>query len=75
MKLRDLKHERTKNVIELGAELVKSQVRLDGLRFDLVQGKVKNIREIRALRRMIAQLRTLMGEVAGIAPTVPGQKT
>jgi len=71
MKLRDLKHERTKNAIELGAELVKSQARLDGLRFDLAQGKVRNIREIRALRRTIAQLRTLMGEASQSASATP----
>lgn len=62
MKSKDLKQERMKNAPELANELVKSQARLEELRFDLVQGKVKNIREIRSLRRTIAQLRSLMNE-------------
>lgn len=73
MKPRELKSERAKHTHELGIELVKHQARLDGLRFELAQGKVKNIREIRSLRRTIAQLRTLIGEAGAPAPSAPEQ--
>ena len=57
MKTKEL---REKSESELKALLSKSRERLRQLRFDLVSGKVKNIREIRLIRRDIARMLTIL---------------
>lgn len=47
---------------ELFRLLKEKQERLRQLRFDLPGGKVKNVREIRATRRDLARLLTLMAQ-------------
>lgn len=59
MKRKELQTHKAKSVAELEKEIREARARLRALREDLVQGKVKNIREIRAVRRTIAQLLTI----------------
>ncbi len=47
---------------ELKSLLTQKQERLRVLRFDLSFGKVKNVREIRATRKIIAQIQTILKE-------------
>ena len=42
--------------------LVDSRERLRSLKFDLASGKVKNVREIRELKKTIARILTLLTE-------------
>lgn len=43
-------------------EIRELEARKETLQFDLAAGKVKNIREIRDVKRSIAQLKTLLSE-------------
>ena len=60
MKKKVLQEHRNKSSIELKKELAINEERLNNLRFDLAAGKVKNIREIRHLKKNIAQILTLL---------------
>lgn len=57
MKLKEL-HQRPKS--ELQKILQDSRERLRQLRFDLASGKVKNVREIRHLKKEIAEILTIL---------------
>lgn len=56
MKLNEL---RQKSKEELGKVLEDNREKLRQLRFDLSAGKVKNVREIRRIKKEIAQILTL----------------
>ncbi len=60
MKLVELKQ---KNKEELKKILPEDRERLRQLRFDLSAGKVKNVREIRNLKKEIARILTLLKKV------------
>lgn len=49
-----------KNTEELKKILEQDRERLRQLRFDLASGKVKNVREIRKLKKIIARVLTLL---------------
>ena len=49
-----------KNEKELDLLLKEKRERLRSLRFDLVGGKVKNVREVRSIRKDIAKIMTLL---------------
>ncbi len=49
-----------KSVDELGKMATEERGKLQQLKFDLAAGKVKNVREIRNARRVIARILTLM---------------
>ncbi len=51
------KEELTKNAKEM-------REKLRGLRFDLAAGKVKNVREIRQIRKDVARILTILKEKA-----------
>ena len=53
---------RQKNKEELQRILVEDREHLRSLRFDLAAGKVKNVREIRKIRKDIARVLTLLRE-------------
>lgn len=53
---------RKKSKPELRGILATSQEKLRKLRFNLVSGKVKNIREIRSLKKDIARISTILKE-------------
>jgi large subunit ribosomal protein L29 len=57
MELAELR-QRPKN--ELQKMLQSSQERLRQLRFDLAAGKVKNVREVRKIKKEIARILTLL---------------
>ncbi len=56
MKFPELK---AKTKSELEKLLMAQKARLRQIRFDLVAGKVKNVREIRVIKKIIAQIQTL----------------
>ena len=58
----DLKDLKKQTESELQSLLAQKQERLRVLRFDLSFGKVKNVREIRATRKIIAQIQTILKE-------------
>ena len=51
---------RQKSKKELESMLLERRERLRNLRFDLASGKVKNVREIRELKKEIARILTLL---------------
>jgi len=51
---------RQKSKTELQKLLQDSQERLRQLRFDLAAGKVKNVREVRKIKKEIARILTLL---------------
>ena len=57
MKAKDLQKRSTADLEKTAREL---QDKLRELRFDLTAGKVKNIKEIRSVRKEIAQIRTIV---------------
>ncbi len=59
---------RKKNKSELQALLTRQRKKLWELRFNLISGKVKNIREIRHLRKDIARILTILSQKSRISP-------
>lgn len=59
MKIREL---RRKSIKELQQALVELRDKLRELRFNLAGGKVKNIKEIRQTKRVIARISTILKE-------------
>lgn len=59
MKIRELRRKSNK---ELQENLVTSRNKLRDLRFNLASGKVKNIREIKQVKKDIARILTLLKE-------------
>jgi len=59
MKRKELENFKTKPLPEVDKEIRYYRERLQNLRMDLVLGKVKNIREIRQLKKSLAQLLTI----------------
>jgi len=57
MKIKELQQ---KSRAELQHILIESREKLRQLRFDLASGKVKNVREIRKIRKDIAQILTIL---------------
>lgn len=62
MKRKDLQQFKNKPVDELLKNLADYHERLRKLKFDLSQGKVKNIREITETKKMIARILTLINK-------------
>ncbi len=60
MKKKELQSYTARSKGEMQKELLEEREKLAKLRFDLAAGKVKNIREIRHLKKNIAQLLTLL---------------
>ena len=58
-----LKNLRKKSKSGLDKLLLKNRERLRTLRFDLASGKLKNVREIRHLKRDIARALTILKEL------------
>ncbi len=57
MKAVELKKKTNKELTKI---LIKNKERLRSLRFDLASGRVKNVREIRNLKKDIARILTLI---------------
>lgn len=60
MKRKDLEQLKNKVKAELENDLTKSLEKLWNLKVDLAAGKVKNVREIRQIRRNIARMKTIL---------------
>jgi ribosomal protein L29 len=60
MKRRDIQDLKQKSFAELEKLLREGRERLRVLRFDLAAGKVKNVKELRTLRKNIARMSTIM---------------
>jgi ribosomal protein L29 len=60
MKKKELAEYKNKSIEELEKELANFRSRLSALKWDLIQGKVKNIREIRQIKKTVAQILTLI---------------
>jgi len=63
MKISELK---TKSKEELYKLLLDSSKKLQELKFNLAAGKVKNVRSVRALKKEIARILTLLNEMKEI---------
>ena len=62
MKKREIQELKKKPRAELQNLLEASRERLRVLRFDLAAGKVKNVKDLRALKKDVARLLTFMRE-------------
>ena len=60
MKKKNFQEIKNKPVAELQKELVGHRERFRVLKFDLAAGKVKNIREIKEVKKTIAQILTII---------------
>ena len=60
MKTQELAELLKKSQADLQKALVEYRSRLQKLRFDLAAGKVKNIREIKSTKKMIARILTVL---------------
>jgi len=60
MKRKEVKDLKSKPIAELAKILGDNQKRLRELRFDLAAGKVKNVAEIRTIRKDIARIMTFI---------------
>jgi len=63
VKRKDLDNFKTKPLAEVNKEIRHYEERLQNLKMDLALGKVKNIREIRQIKKSLAQLLTILPEV------------
>ncbi len=63
MKKKEIQELKTKPMPELMKLLKERRERLRVLKFDLAAGKVKNVEELRRLRKDIARIFTFMGAV------------
>ncbi len=59
MKKKEFEQHKSKPPSDLEREILEYRTKLRSLRFDLAAGKVKNIKEIQAVKKSIAQLLTL----------------
>jgi ribosomal protein L29 len=60
MKKNETKELKNKSLLELHETLIKDRESLRVLRFDLYNGKVKNVRAIREIRKTIARILTFI---------------
>lgn len=60
MKKQEFKQFENKPLIELQKELLDYREKLRKLKFDLAQGKVKNIKEINGTKKIIARIMTII---------------
>ncbi len=60
MKKTESQQFKNRSFQDLQKDLIDYRSKLQKLKFDLVQGKVKNIKEIKEVRRMIARILTII---------------
>ena len=60
----DTKTLRSKTAAALAQELIDAQTRIQELRFKLASNQLKNVREIRALKRLVARIESVLAEQA-----------
>lgn len=64
MKKKELQELKNRPVIELLRLAREGREKLQALRFDLAAGKVKNVNELRVLRKNLARMQTFIKENA-----------
>lgn len=64
MKKRDITQLKMKPAAEMQKLIKESEEKLRKLRFDLAAGKVKNVAELRNIKKIIARMRTFIREQA-----------
>ncbi len=64
MKRKELEQLKKKNSAELSEDLKKKKDQLWQLQVDLKAGKVKNVREVRSVKKAIAVIHTLLKQPA-----------
>ncbi|TSC82031.1 MAG: 50S ribosomal protein L29 [Parcubacteria group bacterium Gr01-1014_20] len=62
MKLKEVQELKIKPVAELEKLLKESREKLRVLRFDLVAGKVKDVAELRSVKRNIGRIQTFLNQ-------------
>jgi len=62
MKKKEIQQLKTKSLTELQKDLADYREKLRKLQFDLAQGKVKNIREIKETKKIIARILTIINQ-------------
>ena len=62
MKNKELQQFKNKSLQELQKDLSGFYEKLRKLKFDLAQGKVKNIKEIKSTKKIIARIMTLINQ-------------
>ena len=60
MKKQDIQQLKSKSQAEMQKELSESRTKLRDLKFDLAAGKVKNVSEIKKLKKVVARLSTMI---------------
>lgn len=65
MKTREIKELKTKPLAELQKLLTDHRERLRVLTFDLAAGKVKNVSELRSVKKNIARILTIVNDKHG----------
>ena len=65
----DVKTLRSKSATVLTKEMDKAYARLKELRFKLSSNQLKNVREVRVLKRGIAKIKTLLAQMEVIETT------
>ncbi len=60
MKNSELQQLKNKSIAELQKDLSENKIKLRSLKFDLAAGKVKNVQEIRKIKKLIAMILTLL---------------
>ena len=60
MRKKDLENHKNRTIPDLTKELGLNRERLNSLKWDLVQGKVKNIKEMKQVKKTIAQILTIL---------------
>ncbi len=63
----DIKELKNKSEAELNQQLADERKKLDDLKFKAAQGQLKNVREIRPVKRGVARILMLMKEKKQIA--------
>jgi ribosomal protein L29 len=62
MKRKEIQQLKTKSLPELQKDLADYREKLRSLQFDLAQGKVKNIKEIKETKKIIARILTIINQ-------------
>jgi len=62
MKKKEIQQLKTKSLTELQKDLADYREKLRSLQFDLAQGKVKNIKEIKETKKIIARILTIINQ-------------
>ena len=60
MKKQDIQQLKSKSQAEMQKELSESRTKLRDLKFDLAAGKVKNVSQIKKLKKVVARLSTMI---------------